>query len=69
MWCVPSFPLQLNFCIRFISPLKRLEQRKLQLKFTMEDRMEEIRVHKDVLNAQSKAIEEQRTALNKGEKE
>ena len=42
-----------------------LQNRKFQLQMSMEERQQEVRVHTDVLKAQLKAAEEERTAAGK----
>ncbi|EGD75677.1 hypothetical protein PTSG_07797 [Salpingoeca rosetta] len=42
-----------------------LEQRKLQLQQTMKDRLEEIQIHKDLLQKQQREVEADKSAINK----
>ena len=44
-----------------------LEQRKMQLKQTMKDRLDEIKLHKDLLLKQQRDVDSDKAAINKGQ--
>lgn len=64
--CMHIYLLTYTYTYTHSHAIIRLEQRKLQLKMAMDERMHEIKIHKEMLMAQAKEAEFRRQQLSKG---